>query len=102
MEEIMKKALDAGYKPSEMYLEETAYGADYQFIAISTDPLFWQALGKACKWEEDTRFADMEDGEISEIMTLYGDWKDNALKFYEINLTEGWDKAVEWLKDLIK
>ena len=28
--------------------------------------------------------------------------KQNMNKQYEINLTEGWDKAVEWLENLIK
>ena len=29
-------------------------------------------------------------------------WQRNALRFHEINLTEGWDKAVEYLTNLIK
>lgn len=60
------------------------------------DPLFWQSLGKACGWvwgdEADTHF-----GKAIDHINIY-----HALRFHEINLTEGWSKAVEYLEGIIK
>lgn len=46
----------------------------------------WQECGKACEWEGGMQ---------------HYDWREVAIKFYKINLTEGWDKAVDWLNNLI-
>lgn len=95
MEEIIKKAIEGGYTWE-------VRGNINKSEAV-LDPLFWQALGKACGWESDTRFADMgSDGVMSEMMTLSGEWKDHALRFHEINLTEGWDSAISNLSGVIK
>lgn len=115
MESIIKKAIEGGYKPSEIYLEETAYGADYQFHAISTDPLFFQALGKACGWDK-TMSGTKVTGKIYQhrwIMPSTSARRTSmqglqemespiyfALRFYEINLTEGWEKAVAYLQEV--
>lgn len=74
----------------------------HQTSKIFLDPLFWQALGKASGWNSGVGY----DGEIKK-------WYENqvistqfisqepcvyeALRFHEINLTEGWDKAVAYL-----
>lgn len=79
------------------------------------DPLFWQSLGKACGWEQfgkhsmkgnNLRCSECGEkphtgtGRCSKNWT--GDWQSYALRFHEINLTEGWDKAVDYLLGLIK
>lgn len=89
-------------------------------------PLFWQALGKSCGWERnfalssygasgtepeiigkrmDTKTFDyVFDGDNKEdfsINRLISEWQYRALRFYEINLTEGMDKAVEYLTTLL-
>jgi hypothetical protein len=86
MENIIRKSIEGGYiKP----IDKTWY-------EMYLDPLFWQSLGKACRWEEPKpRFQFDSDNS-------HKDWKSNALRFHEINLAEGWSKAVEWLENLIK
>jgi stalled ribosome alternative rescue factor ArfA len=121
MENIIKKAIEGEYLLLSLPYESLEYkrkwlvctlksqyqvnGKKVQEIAIASvliDPLFWQALGKACGWggylvcpicfngtgrDSDEPFMDI--------------WQYNAIKFHEINLTQGWDKAVEYLEDLI-
>lgn len=83
---------------------------------------FWQALGKACGWEKVEKRTKCEEVACLDIpygsewsnfcsrcgtgLTIFEKstekWKSNALKFHEINLTQGFDKAVEWLSNLIQ
>lgn len=96
MENIIKKAIDGGYKKERYYFDENGNFDDepYEVILMKAD--FWQALGKACGWSEwSGEMGIMSEEEIAL-------WKFYALSFYEINLTQGWDKAVEYLEDLIK
>lgn len=106
---------------------------------ILLDPLFWQALEKACGWTKDeeaikelrneinienldyqnslenpTETEQFSDGlkkqreHIGKLYLKLDDmlntlhWKDHALKFHEINLTKGMDKAIEYLSTLIE
>ncbi len=78
METIIKKAIEGGY----------VHNYDLPGKLMLLDPLFWQALGKACGWNPHKKISDV-------------DWIDHALRFHKINLTQGWDKAVEYLADLI-
>jgi hypothetical protein len=99
-EEIVKKAIEGGYK----------YVSDNEKLVfnkhISCDSLFWQALGKACGWNEsDCIYTDgVEDG-VGYVVCDGGGripvWQSQALSFHEINLTKGWDTAVEYLTNLI-
>lgn len=107
MENIIKKAIEGGYANDRPeYARQhliTGFEGDFRFMVI--DPLFWQSLGKACGWEG--RQSDMVDAFAYAMSARTGKipktvWQRNALKFHEINLTEGWDKAVEWLNGLIK
>lgn len=89
MQEIIKKAQEGGfnaYIPLEKY-QGHCFKCEYV-----CDPLFWQSLGKACGWCI----------ERESYMQFIPQWRDYALRFHEINLTEGWDAAVKWLNDLIK
>jgi hypothetical protein len=89
MENIIKKAIDGGFREGN-----NAYFSVEEIVLMRT---FWQSLGKACGWGNAK---DIYTGEIKIVNTSV--WKNNALKFHEINLTQGWDKAVEYLEDLIK
>ena len=93
MEEAIKKSISAGYKPSEMYLEVSAYGADYQFLAISTDPTFWQALGKSMGWKDYWYIDDL--GREREVVV----WKDHQHRLID-HLAEGKD-IDSFFKDLL-
>lgn len=81
MENIIKKAVEGGY-------HHTLAIQGKQYTYLVCDPIFWQALGKSCGWREEP--------------ALKQNWEFIALSFHEINLTEGWDKAVKYLEDLIK
>lgn len=91
MENIVRKAIEGGWNDG--------FGGGYSeygfWQVIVCDPLFWQALGKACvhKGEEINNHTDWSHKDA---------WKHYALRFHEINLTESWEKAIEYLETLIK
>lgn len=96
MEKIIQKSIEGGF----IYLLSfTSYSAQR---LITLDPLFWKALGKACEWQ-NIRCTPLSD----DIYTDLG-WiemkatKFYALRFYEINLTEGWEKAISYLQEVTK
>lgn len=87
MEPIIKKAIEGGWKPKEFIKNYVLNVGDRTFILDSPfdDPLFWQALGKACGWEKEYE----------------NKWMDIAHEFYAHNLVEGWSLAVKYLEDLV-
>lgn len=85
MENIIKKAINGGY-----------YAYPIGRLVV-LDTKFWEGLGKTCKWT-----VDVTDDESGKKLYEIDNWMKHALRFHEINLTEGWDKAVEYLSDLIK
>ena len=104
MEEIIKKAIEGGYKWTDPH-------EDGSYQEIVCDPFFWQALGKACGWENCCGNCGgylMKDGHCGESSDCWiatfirPKWQFVSLHFHEINLIEGWDKAVEYLENLIK
>lgn len=136
MEQIIQKAIEGGYKDLLSFKSENAFWIvcntkEKTFIedehcetkkvnvtfterkeAIVLDPLFWQALGKACGW---TGYECLDCGTKHFGQYGYSDccqtwssaksrdrWQYEALLFHEINLTEGWDAAVKYLSELIK
>lgn len=98
METIIKKAIRGGWNESSKYKLIDVYGGcltfsfedmdgikssvDWQINEIVLDPLFWQALTK------------MTHPHTKRV------WINTAMCFYQINLNEGWDKAVEYLKEI--
>jgi len=107
METIIKKAIEGGYKSKEKTIHNQI-GYDK---VIVLDPLFWQALGRACGWEgfyaskdDDTwGLYNIWDGKHQGLRdTGIEVWKYHALRFHEINLTEGWDRAILYLSELTK
>lgn len=99
MENIIRKAIEGGFVMKNIILKD---GELYAFGKMETqevynqavlNPLFWQALSKACNWEGST-YSFQKDDEQK--------WITFALKFHEINLTEDFDKAIKYLEDLIK
>lgn len=116
MQEIIEKAIEGGYSIQESYymrhlnfiglihtnefntvfetdetvdiednfgnMKKVPMTTSHQTKSLFFDHLFWQCLGKACGWTEN------------EIVSIP---KYNMLCFMEINYTQGFDKAVEWL-----
>ena len=117
MQEIIKKAIEGGYFIPGMVTYDTfvklelIYGLKPEYCCV-LDPLFWQSLGKACGWmgyqcvncgyKHFSTFGFSECCQFWSSAKTRDRWQYEALKFHEINLTEGWDKAVDWLNDLIK
>lgn len=120
MEDIIKLAIEAGWKPKgapeflelrmsgsvavfiTRYLDGGYNSIDYRKEEIVCDRTFWKSLNQACGWKTFT----LEDGTQSNRVFDDGrnwieTWKGYALKFMEINLTEGWDAAIEYLSTLI-
>ena len=102
MEEVIKKAIEGGYKPDDVQPwlnKETVL-----------DHLFWQSLGKALCWgayclECDSVVKIWEECLCDEDEVTprpEEEWLFRAKKFHEINLTQGWNEAEKWLQNLIK
>lgn len=90
MQDIINKGIEGGY------VVDTS---SYDSIRCSfMNSQFWQALGKAKEWEDGDWCMGSSGYEYKD----KDDWLKHALKFYEINLTQGFDEAVKWLEDLIK
>ena len=99
MEEIIKKAMRGGYKldwEEEVdpdWMTGFTAKASVNIKEITLDPLFWQALATNCKWQ----VSDCLTGKKENTLPL-----SIPLEFYRINLTEGWDKAIEYLQASLK
>lgn len=121
MEEIIKKAIEGGYKWNfhdrghEVFDTEGNSAKYVCLYAHILDPLFWQALGKACGWAERICFNcggsmsnTLDDKEGLFVCTKCGKiegrlgWHHHAMVFHSTNLTEGWDKAVEYLEEVTR
>lgn len=83
MEKIITKALEGGFNYERAQDLQRVGGKNAKTLFT---PEFWKALGVACNWPD----------------TLSPIWLQNALHFYEISLTEGWEKAIRWLERVIK
>jgi len=90
MEDIIKKAISGGVWEDEYFTSDYNLSQIPQIIVC--DPLFWHSLSKACGWE--TQF-DEDKG-------FNHQWLNIAKHFHEINLTQGWNQAVEYLQSIIK
>lgn len=125
MEKIINKAIEGGYN-EYAFCNEFDIGegtTNFCHYKVVTDPLFWQALGKSCGWttlhyyrvctnvececsssEErwmSYSFCPRCATELQERSYSSKEWQENALRFHEINLTQGFDSAVAWLSDLV-
>lgn len=90
MKTIIEKAIEGGWRSKK----NTEYSYPDNSLEVGVlDPLFWQALGKACGWD---------NSEVGEIGNYVEDWKTNAIIFHTTNLTEGWESAIKYLEELVK
>lgn len=104
MESIIKKAIEGGYIPKYVnwYEDECLNGR----LSVC-DPLFWKSLGKAYGWASICSQCGKAE-KPHEYLHIYRPSRleevcvDKALRFHEINLTEGWEKAVEYLQEVTK
>lgn len=73
---------------------------DVTLESMILDPLFWQALGKACGWGKIV----MDNSKMIEVFWAYheNDYEYYALHFHEINLTQSWDAAITYLTEVTK
>lgn len=117
MEKIIKVAKEGGWKR-----EGGLYAGYWQSPFMESD--FWQSISKAYRWEyervmyvcKNTECVYGNDYELETVLDGFCSkcgvkkspfqkddqvWLKNALKFHEINLTKGWDKAISWLEDLL-
>ena len=115
MQNIIQKAIEGGWKSVCGNCQESWFGHKQTRIGnrycmalpdlhkTVCDPSFWQSFGKACGWEKTMFCAVCGNGTgIDSDERFMPEWQYHALRFHEINLTEGWDKAVAYLEDLIK
>lgn len=102
---------EKGYKNAlgdfKNHIQIIAKKNSFGFQSCVLDPLFWQALEKACGWEGSgfylcSHYLKSKDEFEKTEKSEYTEWQYHAFRFHEINLTEGWDKAVEWLQELVK
>lgn len=103
MNDVIKKAIEGGYDKVHLIKEdEPPYykkgELNYMFVEdnnqIILDPLFWKSLGKACGWNGGyDSFNGVKHYNLDS-------WQYHALTFHEINLTESFEKAVEYLQKI--
>lgn len=100
IETIIQKAIEGGYAGYRVNQDRVFNETERATLAKSfvkykevhlMSPYFWRALSKACKWSYS------ELGEASNPM-----WNFNAMRFFEINLTESFEAAVAYLSALIE
>lgn len=99
MKEIIKRAIEGGWDEKKWF--ETDSNSSISFFM---DRSFWDALNKACGWYEGRYKQGVGKIEPNrKVVEIHRkDWLSFATNFYQINLTQGWDKAVEYLTNLIK
>lgn len=97
------------------YFEKESETLKVNIGMVFLDHLFWQALEKACQWG---RLRCTNCKEFAKPVRKNKDdpeyWHDccnrkhldygksgigNATDFYKLNLTEGWDQAIQYLND---
>lgn len=114
MDNLYEKAKEGGYDFERISHLASVGDRDR---ALVLDPTFFQALGKACGWAERICF-DCGSDMSSTIAPNKGlstcintrcrsfsgriGWHHHAMVFHLTNLTEGWDRAVEYLSSLTK
>lgn len=111
MEQIIKKAIEGGYKyncspkgwnPIGDGMTCNFTGANSQWACWNRDdndsticvdhtetildPLFWQSLGKACRWDKQMDQSIVSLNTRSKVYMPI--WKIRALSFHEINLND--------------
>ncbi len=110
METLIQKSIEGGYIPKTFSFNANKKEEKPKPILTDSDlmhPLFWQALSKACGWKVvygkcDSCFLTGFGTRLPQCTCAIDSWKKIALRFYDINLTEGFDKAIEWLTNLVK
>lgn len=102
MEIIIKKAIEGGWKNENFPNLDPQYMGDMYRIIVC-DPLFWQSLGKTCEWTEIYKNCGRKgiDKCCCEYDARTEEWKYYAIRFHEINLTQGFERAVEYLEELV-
>ncbi len=118
MEQIIQKAIEGGFRPSDFPHKNDVF--DYawakqwysgNYKAMVMEPSFFQALGKACGWENGVFDIPVSgnnwtyyvnNNHAFNLKVRKEAWNHYACRFHEINLTSGWDAAVEYLSSLIK
>lgn len=103
MQEIIKKAIDGGWKPFQksqfLHLQNPERPMSSYSVQIldqfSLDPNFWKCLGKACGWGDYAPY----NTPLSEIKL--NSWRWFGIEFHIRNLDGGFDKAIDWLKTQI-
>lgn len=94
MEKIIKKAFIGGYEVKQ-YSENFALNNDF----VVFDPLFWQSLAKACGW--GNMAFNLENLNTKQRRKFGYEYQWHYIRFMEINLTEGWNKAISYLESII-
>lgn len=106
METIIKKAISGGWvngglAPSEDWCQKNAV----------LDKTFWKSISKNEKWLTGQFYECVEclrPCTVCECRStaIYRKYKNKetyiAVRFHEMNLTDGWDSAVTYLKEIIK
>lgn len=114
MDEILQKAKKRGYHYVKAKSETERLSG--KFAKIVMEPEFWQALGKACGWgeypdykielpmlfEEEIQAAPaITQKQFGYKIEKHSPYMWYAIRFHQINLTEGWKKAVEYLSSIV-
>lgn len=107
MKTIIQKAIEGGWHNWEHgFIDRSYHGISYDGFQyrkdIILDPLFWQSLGKVFKvYGKGTGGATSCDCSLEYKTSGVATHIQIALRFHELNLTEGWDAAIKYLSELL-
>ena len=90
-------AIKGGYKGKSKDGSSWYIPTDYE-VVCSKD--FWEALGRSLEWTE-TQYRNLESSDVQyrtyqKTGAIY-----HALTFHEVNMLDGWDAALNWLRHAI-
>lgn len=92
MEKIIEKATEGGYGLIDKEQNKYQFPSTQQQVIL--DPLFWIALAKNCGWNMNEEYDDNTQD------YLHPEYIQIASRFYIKNLTESFDKAVDYLLEI--
>lgn len=93
MDEILQIAKRGGFKYQKSRADQA--GPSGKFAKITMNAEFWKGLGKMMQW-------DFEAKSALGIVKYDNQWIEYSKEFHEINLTQNWSKAVEYLEELVR
>lgn len=101
MDNIIKKAVSAGYEIGRYYYDENgSWDYDPDEVTLMNRE-FWICLGRACGWDDPVYKGEYCIANQQGSITRKCEWELNAIQFHTLNLTKSLEDAVAWLESIV-